>query len=715
MKVLRMCLASVLFASLAWGEAIVRSPDELRKACKEHRCGVLFEIDAQVVIPAAVPQTDVTLLAEGKLTSVVDMRTNQADGDSRDIRVGDRVIVRGRTEPYPPKHLTTANCYDLQFVAAGSLPDLPPIRVRDFIAEDHAGNRLVALQGSVQDVFPDDIDIQHVCTILRDDTASVILSCRCPRSWLPDFKSLLGCRVIVTGVDAGRQSSTKPRYLGRQVYISGTNAFRVVSRPASYPFNVSEFNAQRVTAGGATDPRALAKLGPQIIRGRVLASWERESFLLKTSDGKAVGVNLAEGPPPRTHASVEAVGIVETDLCDITLSRALWRPVDGLSISEDEAMETSLKSLFSSGRLHYAAINVESHGKTLTVKGTVKSVTQDTDGYRKLLLAEGDYTIPVVCGPDARGNPPPEEGWRIAVTGVCVKDSDVWRPTVPIPKIRGIFLVPRSNDDLVVLRRSPWWTPARFAAASAVLLAAFVVVFVWNVSLRVMIDRRSREVIMAQTEKIKSELRVEERTRLAADLHDNTVQNLTAIAYRITAAQGALSNREPETRRILQVAAKMLKSCRTSLRQCLWDLRNDALNEPDFETAIRRTVEPVAGDAKLSIRFAGRRDLLDDTTAHAILNILRELVSNATMHGEADAVSIAGEFTPEAARFSVRDNGTGFDPIHRPGQDDGHFGLDGIQERLENLNGKIDINSSAGKGTYVRVSIRTANSKSERT
>ena len=697
-----MFVVLTLMASPVFGGEMIRSPAELNAACAENRCGVPFEIAGTVVIPPNVPRADIVLLSENALISVVDMRTDPGEGTPHILRIGDRVIARGQTEPYPPKRLTTANCRTLKVVAAGSLPDITPMRLRDFNPDDEIGNRIVALRGTIQDVFPDDIDDNNICAVLKDGESYANLTCCCPRSWLPDFRALLGCDVIVTGI-CSRRGRSKPRFLGLRLSIAGTNAFRVVSRPVGYPFNAPEFSAD-----DAENPYALAKLGPQIVRGTVLATWGRDSFLIRTAADKAVRINLSEGRLPPTRTAVEAVGIVETDLCDLTLSRASWRPVDDPMVGEDKAERTALKSLFTSGRLHYPSINVNAHGKTLTVCGTIKSISYDTDGSRKLLLADGEHTILVVCGPNAAGDPPPEEGWRVTVTGVCVKDSDVWRPTVPIPKIRGLFLVTRSNADFAILRKTPWWTPARLAMAIAVLLAVLVAIFIWNVTLRILIDRRSREVVRAQTAKIASELRIDERTRLAADLHDNTVQNLTAIAYRITAAQGALGDREPEAGRILQVAAKMLKSCRTSLRQCLWDLRNDALNEPDFETAIRKTVETVAGDAKLSIRFAGRRDLVNDSHAHAILNILRELVSNATVHGAASSVGIAGEARPGFIRFSVRDDGIGFDPTQRPGQDDGHFGLDGITERLESLGGTLDIESAPGRGSYIRITISSA-------
>ena len=685
---------AVLLTSSLRGDEVIRSLDALRTAQVANQRDRTFEISGRVVIPPSFPRGSFAIVDKDSALTLYDMRPQQ----TVQMSIGDKIIVSGRTEPSRQKPGTAVNCYALRLVEHGTLPDIPPIRLKDFLSGKSPDNRRAAFHGILQDVFPDDIDDQYIYAVLKDEEDIINLICNCPRTCLPGFRNLLGCEVIVSGIATGN-AADGPRALNPSLRISGTNSFHVVSRPTRSPFDVPELQADRVT-----DPRLIQKLGPRLIRGTVLATWGDRSFLLKTLRGQSVCVDLADGDLPPVRASVEAVGIVETDLCDISLTRAFWRPSDQPVVSEEKPESFHLLDLFTSGRRHATAINVKKHGRTLSIRGTVKSIAQEEDGSCKILLADGVHVIQALCAPHVSADL--EEGSVVRVTGICVKDSDVWRPSVPIPRIRGLFLVVRSANDIVVLKTAPWWTPVRFALVLTVLLAILVAVFIWNASLRILIERRSREVIKAQTAKIESELRIDERTRLAAELHDNTVQNLTAIAYRISAAHCALGDRDGDVGRILLVAAKMLKSCRTNLRRCLWDLRSDALGEPDFGTAIRRTVETVAGDARLSIRFAGRRELISDTTAHAVLNILRELVSNATVHGQASAIVIAGEARPDFIRFSVKDNGTGFEPSTRPGQDDGHFGLDGIHERLERLGGKLIVNSAVGQGTYIRIDIR---------
>ena len=105
------------------------------------------------------------------------------------------------------------------------------------------------------------------------------------------------------------------------------------------------------------------------------------------------------------------------------------------------------------------------------------------------------------------------------------------------------------------------------------------------------------------------------------------------------------------------------------------------------------------------MKVAGRGTQLTDTTAHAVLNIARELTVNAVRHGHALRVRIAGEVKDGRVRFSVRDDGCGFDPSHAPGPSEGHFGLQGVKERINRLGGTLHIECAPGRGTEVTVEI----------
>ena len=121
--------------------------------------------------------------------------------------------------------------------------------------------------------------------------------------------------------------------------------------------------------------------------------------------------------------------------------------------------------------------------------------------------------------------------------------------------------------------------------------------------------------------------------------------------------------------------------------------------------AIRRTVNQHLDGATLTVRFNVPRDRITDNTTHALLRIIRELVTNAVRHGKAHAIKVAGAIENGRLLFSVSDDGVGFDAANHPGMAQGHFGLQGIRERIRGFNGTLDIDSKPGKGTHVQIAI----------
>jgi signal transduction histidine kinase len=223
--------------------------------------------------------------------------------------------------------------------------------------------------------------------------------------------------------------------------------------------------------------------------------------------------------------------------------------------------------------------------------------------------------------------------------------------------------------------------------------------------LKVLSEQRGMELCDEQMSSAIAELKVEERTRLAVELHDSISQVLTGIALQIDAAIGSGIDEKTKSGGFLATARSMLASCRHELRCCIWDLRARTFEAKDLPDAIRQTLAPHIGDIPLHIRFNIPRSILSESLAHDMLRITRELAVNAVRHGKATQIKVFGECRGNLVRFCVKDNGCGFDPATSPGPDKGHFGLSGIRERAERRNGHLEIESTVGKGTTALVSM----------
>ena len=318
----------------------------------------------------------------------------------------------------------------------------------------------------------------------------------------------------------------------------------------------------------------------------------------------------------------------------------------------------------------------------------MKSATED-----ELELTDGENSIFVIISSIRNQLPEvPEIGSTIKATGLCWMEfhnkygSDIY------PVFLRFTLYPHDAEDLQVLTSPPWWTPFRLLMLVLVLAILLTGSFVWSIALNRKAERRGRELYEERASHAIAEKKVEERTRLAVELHDSLSQTLTGIAMQLEVGK-------------TDTAKTMLTACRSDLRRCLWDLRSRTFEEKDMTEAIERTLEPHSIGAKISVRFNVPRERLSDSLTHNILHIVRELVVNAIRHGKATEVKVAGECHGDTISFSVKDNGGGFDPDSVPGPNEGHFGLLGIRERLKALNGTLEIESASGAGSKFKITV----------
>ena len=560
---------------------------------------------------------------------------------------------------------------------------------------------LATAEGRLAGAYQDNVDAAFVCLVLERDRKFnyAFIKTNDTASVLKGLQPLVGRHVTVSGREriphALNRAVTK-----RQIMIQSLADVRIAPGTTGDPFDVPPIDRSPPLLDELADPT------PRRTVGTVTARWQNK-VMLQTACGESLIAELRDGIDlPDIGESVEAAGIPVTDLYRIHLAESVWRKSGKAPVKPESPSVETLESLFKSKGDGEFIMNPKFFGHVLTVNGTLREFVTDERGERRLLLENGGYTIQIDCSnaPDAFKA---ETDSQISATGVCVLDSDFWRPSLPFPKNNSLFLVARHLGDIVVQKRPPWWTPAKFLVAASIMAGVIVMILIWNAALRVIVKRKSREVVKAQARKLESELRMAERSRLAADLHDSLSQNLTVIGYQVSTARKTLGAKDPATTECLDTAAKMIRSCRTDLRRCLWDLRNDVLDEPDFAEAIRKTVAPVANGASLAVSFSNLRSAISDSTAHGILCIVRELVANAVGHGGATSIHIAGEVRAGSLCLSVRDNGRGFDVERRPGQKDGHFGLDGIAERVERMEGSFEISSTPGNGTCAEIKLPT--------
>ena len=603
---------------------------------------------------------------------------------SEPLRLGATYRLRGTIW-----NKTQFYCESCELVATGEAPAIAETTAERFLsgAED---NRPVMLRGTVRDIFRDENDPRFLYMPLISGGEIVYCAFQSPQG--DEHKDLVGAEIMVTGVCSPVVYNNR-RQIGRTLHIRGIEDIKVLKTANSDPFDVPELGNLR-----RESPSRIPLLGRRRLSGWVIAVWGKTHLILQRPDGEMSNIELSGENAPQWGDLIEVAGFPETDLYRVNLVRAVWRPNSRLSsnVPRPPPVPVSPKEILtdSEGR---ASIDPLFHGRTIKIKGRVATLP---GGDSERLNIEADNCIvPVELDPRAEESPGLVPDAIVEATGVCVMETENWRQNSIFPRMKGFFLVVRSPSDMRVLSRPSWWTPRRLLALVCLLVFIVIAVLIWNRTLSRLSEERGRKLAEERMESVRSELKYLERTSLATELHDAISQNLTGISMELR-AMDALRESMPEDARIhLDMASRTVSSCRNELRNVLHDLRNNALESATMDEALRIALAPHVGDAELSVRFSAPRSAFTEKSAHAIIHIVRELVTNAVRHGGAKHIRVAGAFEADTLKFSVTDDGCGFDPAASPGADEGHFGLQGVRERVDGFGGEITIESTPVKGT----------------
>jgi signal transduction histidine kinase len=198
---------------------------------------------------------------------------------------------------------------------------------------------------------------------------------------------------------------------------------------------------------------------------------------------------------------------------------------------------------------------------------------------------------------------------------------------------------------------------------------------------------------------------LEERTRLAREIHDTLAQQLTGIVLELEAAD-TLLNRGAERRAKSSVerARELARGALQEARSSVWNLRPAPLSATGLVAAISHEVEAWEERTGIPARFKARavppHPPLSPTAEVALLRIGQEALSNAARHGKPEHVDVELRAHAQELILSVRDDGVGFDPAASAPRED-CFGLDGMAERARNAGGSLTVVSAPGHGTTV--------------
>ena len=254
---------------------------------------------------------------------------------------------------------------------------------------------------------------------------------------------------------------------------------------------------------------------------------------------------------------------------------------------------------------------------------------------------------------------------------------------------------------LVIL--PPWWDTWQFRSATlAFMLLAVVCIY------RLRIRSIERQL------NVRLEARVDERLRVARELHDTLLQSFNSLLPRFQSAYNLLPGRVSDAMQVLQSAVESAFHAITEARDAVQNLRSSVSTTNDLAGALETLGEELSASetatnghaAAFSVEIEGTPLDLHPILRDEIYRMTAEALRNAFHHARARRIEVDIRYGSRELSVRVRDDGTGIDRsiLGQQGRV-GHFGLQGMRERAEQIGGKLEVWSEDGAGTEVELTL----------
>jgi signal transduction histidine kinase len=206
--------------------------------------------------------------------------------------------------------------------------------------------------------------------------------------------------------------------------------------------------------------------------------------------------------------------------------------------------------------------------------------------------------------------------------------------------------------------------------------------------------------------------RLEERERIARELHDTLLQSFQGLLLRFQAASNLLPGRPDEAKKKLDHAITQTSQAIIEGRGAVHGLRSSTAISSDLADALRTLGDELsesatgAGAPDFEVIVEGAPRTLHPVVRDEVYRIAGEALRNAFDHAESNRIEVDLHFDAIRLRLRIRDNGKGIEPrLLRDGGHPGHWGVQGMRERADIIGGKLDIWSDVGAGTEIELTL----------
>jgi len=209
------------------------------------------------------------------------------------------------------------------------------------------------------------------------------------------------------------------------------------------------------------------------------------------------------------------------------------------------------------------------------------------------------------------------------------------------------------------------------------------------------------------------EARVNERTRIARDLHDTLLQTLHGLLFQFQAVRNQLPRRPEQAMTSLDDAINETEKALAESRNAIQGLRSEPIARGNLAQLLMAASRELArsGTANqeppvFDLIEEGERQTLSPGSKNEVCRIALEVLRNAYRHAHAQRIEAEIRYSDHSLRVRIRDDGKGIDPkVLKDGGSAGHWGLRGVRERAERIGAHLDFWSEAGAGTEVQLTV----------
>lgn len=200
----------------------------------------------------------------------------------------------------------------------------------------------------------------------------------------------------------------------------------------------------------------------------------------------------------------------------------------------------------------------------------------------------------------------------------------------------------------------------------------------------------------------------EERKRVAREIHDGPAQMMANVVLRAEICERMLDRHVDKVRGELRELKEMVRASLSEVRQIIFDLRPMALDDLGLVPTLRRYLADFQDKHKVitELKVFGRERRLHTSLEVAVFRSVQEALNNISKHARAHVTNVKLEISEKQIIVHIEDDGVGFSVEETlQSRVEGHFGLLGIRERIQLLDGKVEIKSFPFKGTRVHITL----------